>query len=464
MSPAPRSDRGVATSLCLLVTCLTLLFSQAAITDGSDGRSMYEVTRSVVERGRLDIPARYGFPGRDGNYYASHGMGLPLAAIVPYVVAMPLQRTWLGERAAEVAVASLMPLVTGLLAAALYRLSRRLGADVSGAMTAALGATLGTYVLAFSKEFFSEPLAALCLVAAIERAVAGRAATAGIAAAAAALTRPQYFAVAPIVVWRLWRHGGWPAATRAAAAVGVALLLTVAYNVARFEDPMQFGYEGLGFSTPLLRGATGLLFHPDKSILLFAPIVALVPLALRWLWAVNRSACWLIGGNLLLTFVTLATWVDWYGGWVWGPRPLIPGVVPAVAAVAAWAGSRTYRRRVVAGLFLAGFVVSAPTLVVSQRAQLISDAGPIGPHILRQYRLVPETVAFTIEHAGESPPEARYERFVNAWQVSLIRREGRRGAWLAAAASLGLLLTAGASARRLRAALRRPLMSSPSRA
>src|SRR5262245_48126964 len=194
------SDRTVMLWLCTFVTCVTLFFSQGAITDGSDGRSMYEVAKSVVERESLAIDARYGFAGRDGRYYAYHGPGLPLVTILPYAMTRSLVRLGsFGDGVTEGVVASLVPLITGLLAAVLYRLSRRLGADAPNALIVALGTVLGTYLLAFSKEFFSEPLAALCLVLAVERAVGKRPIAAGFAAGAAALTRQQYFAVFPIL-------------------------------------------------------------------------------------------------------------------------------------------------------------------------------------------------------------------------------------------------------------------------
>jgi hypothetical protein len=440
----PSLERQVILCLCLSVTCLTLLFSQAAITDNADGRSMFEVTKSFVETGSLAIDARYGFPGPDGKYYASHGLGLPLVAILPYVVALPLASlTTMKDYVTEAAVASLIPLVTGLLVAALYRLARRLGAGIQTAVLVAIGAVAGTHLLAYTKEFFSEPLATLFLVVAIERAVALRPLASGIAAAAAALTRPQFFLFAPILAWRLWRDGGWPALLRSAAPWFVALVLTLGYNLARFGDPVHFGYAGLGFTTPFLRGAQGLLFHPEKSIFLFAPIVILIPFGLRQVWGINRTAFWLLTGNLVLTFCTMARWVDWYGGWVWGPRPLIPGVVPAVAAIAPWVSSFSTRRILAFSLFLIGFLISAPTLIVSQRAQLIDDPPLHGPNILRQFSLVPETLRFTREHLlNEATRQQRYELFVNTWQVSAIRLAGLRGGLFASLLSFVLVATA----------------------
>jgi hypothetical protein len=453
--PALAAERSILLSLCLLVTSITLLFSQAAITDGSDGRSMYEVTKAVVERASLSIDQRYGFRGRDGQYYASHGLGLPLVALVPYAAARPV--AWLtgrNERVIEAAVASLMPLITGLVAAALYVLARRLGATIESSVTVALGACFGTYLLTFSKEFFSEPLAALCLVVATERAVAKQPVASGAMTALAALTRPQYFAFVPVVAWRLWWDCGWRAAIRSIVPMTAGLLLAVAYNVARFGDATHFGYAGLGFTTPFLRGAVGLLFHPDKSIFLFAPIAVLIPAGLRRLWRINQTAFWLLTTNLVLTFVVLANWVDWYGGWVWGPRPLIAGIIPATAAIPVWIDHQRRRHVSVLCLFAIGFLVSAPTLIVSQRAQLADHPAPFGPTIVRQIALVPPTIGTTIADVRGHPAGHKYEEYVNVWQIGLIQGLGWRGAWLAAVVSAVLVGIGVWSVQTLRTTIR----------
>jgi len=145
----------------------------------------------------------------------------------------------------------------------------------------------------------------------------------------------------------------------------------------------------------------------------------------------------------------MAKWIDWYGGWVWGPRPLIPAVIPAIVAIAPWANRLGTRRVLVSSLFLIGFLISAPTLIVSQRAQLISHPPQYGPSVIRQFRLVPETLRFTREHLLDaSARNQRYERYVNTWQVSLIRLAGLRGILFASVLSLTLATMALVCAHR----------------
>ena len=48
--------------------------------------------------------------------------------------------------------------------------------------------------------------------------------------------------------------------------MAVSILFTVAYNVARFGNPLEFGYRNEGFTMPFLGGAHMLLLDPSKSL------------------------------------------------------------------------------------------------------------------------------------------------------------------------------------------------------
>jgi hypothetical protein len=441
-------ERRVAIWAGVLVASVMLLVSAGTIT-GSDGPAMYQVARSIVEEGDLTVPSRLGFPGREGNPYAAHGVGLPLVSLAPYLVARPV--ALLAGRPTEVteaAVASLMPIIGGLLVMALYALARRLGARVGHALLVAVGAAAGTYLLPYLKDFYSEPLATLFVIVAIERAVVRRPGAAGVAAAAAGLARPQTFALAPVLLWRLWRDGGAGAAVRGTAPLVVGAVISLGYNFVRFEDPLRF--DPLQASVDPWPGSmeavSGLLFLPTKSILLFAPIVLVVVPALWDLRARWPTAFWLLGGNLVITLAVAVLWPAWDGGWTWGPRLLLPGVIPAVAPVARWMAESDFRRRTVATLLVLGFLISLPGVVMSTRAQLLRNPPPRGPSVLRQYSLIPGGARFTAEHLYELRDPRRY---LDLWQVGLARSAGRPGLLLALALSVPLVMGAGLAGFRL---------------
>jgi hypothetical protein len=425
-----------------VVTAGALLLVQEGAITGYDGQTMYEVAKSVVQRGDLAVEREWNtLPGSDGHHYGRHGIGLSIVSLAPYAVAHALMGA--GDRAdalGEAVVSATMPLIAAALVVATYLLARRLGARAGPALLVAAGSVVGTFLLPYTKEFFSEPLAALGIVVAIERALARRQASAGLGAAVAILARPQSLLFAPLLLAVLARRQGGRAALGAMAPIGAGVLLTAGYNLARFANPLHFGYQDQGFTTPFLEGTAGLLLHPAKSLLLFAPLILVVPFALARLWRTDRDALLLIAGNLAITFVITATWFSWMGGWAWGPRLLIPGLVPAFAAIGPWLSSRR-RRQVTATLLSVGFLVSAPALVVSTQAQQLDTPQPaVGPGIVRQAELVGPVTGHTVEQLYAADRDGRnYLRYLSVWQVGAARVFGRPGLLLALVGTLVLL-------------------------
>ena len=469
------AERRLLASLFVLAAATFFVFQEGGVNN-YDGQTMYEVTKSMVDRGTFAISGEWNtLPGRGGLDYGRYGLGLSLVSAVPYVLSQPLAHlSGHPDFLSSAAVSSVTPLVAASLILALYMLARRMGAGISAALVVAVGAVIGTFMLPYSKEFFSEPLAALCLVVAIERLLARRPGTAGLAMGAAILTRPQTLLFAPVLVLVVWRRDGMRPALSTIAGLAPGVVATLAYNLARFGDPLTFGYQDVGFTTPFLSGARGLLFEPSKSVLLFAPIVVLLPFALWQLRRRNGPAFLLITANLAITFVVTATWFAWHGGWSWGPRLLLPGLVPALAAIGPWL-SKPARMRAAALLLGLGFIVSFPALIVSPLAQTLEvrppppethylDTQPLySPSVIRQFELIPTKAAYSIAHPYEERPDGlNHLRTLSLWQFGTMRVLGTTGLLLSAVGTSLLLVIAATSVRRLRAAIREGATQDPS--
>lgn len=454
------TERRLVLWLFVTTSAAFLIFSEGAVT-GYDGGTMYAVTESIVERGTVAISAEWNtLPGRGGLHYSRYGLALSLLAVVPYLLVRPLAvLSGQPEAVLEVAVAALMPLTGAALVVALYALARRLGSRVGPALLVGIGGVVGTFVLPYTKEFFSEPLTALGVVVAIERLLARRPGPAGLALGLAVLARTQNALLAPVLIAVAWRRDGFRSALYLACGMAPAALVVVAYNVARFGHPLRFGYEDVGFTTPLLQGASGLLFNPYKSLLLFAPIAVVLPLALAALWRRSRWAFVLITVNTVITLSVTATWFAWHGGWSWGPRLLLPGLIPAFAAVAPWLVTPT-RTRAAALLFALGLAVSLPALVVSTQAQQLEatapdpathflDTPPVwSPSWVRQVELVGPTATYSLHNLYGGQDDGRnYLRYLSLWQFGASRVLGPVGFAVAAVATAVLLTVAAAGAR-----------------
>lgn len=448
---AARDDRGVAVRLGGAVALFLLLVGQAQVTV-LDGSSMLAVAQSIVHHGSLAVPPELGVPGHDGvTHYSKYGLALPLLAVIPVALAQPVGAvTGRADLVEAAAAASLMPLIVGALAAALYLLARRLGAPRPAAGLVAAGTVLGTFLLPYGRDFFTEPLVALGLVVMVERALAGRELQAGAALALAVLARPQSAAFAPLLfAFLLLRGGGVAAVARTLPPLAIAAVVTVAYNIHRFRDALEFGYRppaDPGFTTPLLDGAGGLLLSPEKSLFLFAPAIVLAPPALAWLWRRERALVLLLLGLFAVTFVLAATWWSWQGGWSWGPRLLLPGVALLLVALGPWIGADRTRLKLAGALFAGGFVLSFSAVLAPAGAQLLDRApGTDGPQVVRQYRELPQLAERSAEAATQrSARDDDYRRYLAIWQANLVREIGTGGI---AGALLGTLLLLAALLR-----------------
>ncbi len=83
------------------------------------------------------------------------------------------------------------------------------------------------------------------------------------------------------------------------------------------------GYEG-GFSATPFAGLHGFLFSLGKSVLIYNPVLLLLPWAyLRGLHEARRETLFLMLSTVPAVLL-YAWWWNWWGGWGWGPRHLVP--------------------------------------------------------------------------------------------------------------------------------------------
>lgn len=443
--PSAPTDRSVAVRLAAAVALFLLLLGQAQVTV-LDGSSMLAVARSIVHDGNLSVPPELGVLGHDGAYYSKYGLLLPLLSMLPVLIVQPIGTVTGHVGLLEGAVAaSLMPVICGALAAALFALGRRLGAPRPAALLVAAGTVLGTYLLPYGRDFFTEPLVALGLVVMLERALAGRSAAAGAALAFAVLARPQSAAFVPLLLLYLYlRGGGVSAVLRTLPPLAIAAAATVGYNLLRFADALQFGYRepgDHGFSTPLHEGAGGLLFSPEKSVFLFAPAIVLVPFAVVALWRHHRAIVALALGLFAAVFVLAALWWSWEGGWSWGPRLILPGVAVLFGLLAPWIGDHAGRLRLATALFAVGFALSFSAVLAPAGAQLLDrHRGADGPQIVRQYADLPRLTQHSVDAAEDRRArDADYRRYLAVWQAGIVREFGTIGLVPAVLGTLALL-------------------------
>ncbi len=337
-------------SLAVFGLCASIyLFTARGYLSSYDYYSRFLVTRSIVERGAIDIPPRVrSVEGPDGRHYAPYSLGESFA-FVPFYLAgraaaehFDLQPVELVEQAAA---SCLFPLATALGVALVFAIARGgLGASRHRALALAATYALATPAWPYSKWHNEQPLETLCLLLALAllvRAPSPRAlALAGWALAGAVFCRFAAFVAVPGLIWlgiaRAGRVGRGFASLRLLAPLALLASGLLALNALRFGNALSLGYGELAdeLASPLPVGILGLLASPGRGFLFFVPTALLLPLAWRRGFArspLARPLLAVTAGYLLL----YGSFTAWYGTEAWGPRyllPLVPlSVLPLVA-------------------------------------------------------------------------------------------------------------------------------------
>jgi hypothetical protein len=122
-----------------------------------------------------------------------------------------------------------------------------------------------------------------------------------------------------------------------------ALAWTSWYAMLRDGTLIPKVYGG-SFTTPLSKGLYGLLLSHGKSLFVFNPFLLLaIPGAVAF-WRRDRAVTTLLAVLVIARVLMFARWTDWFGGVAWGPRFLMPTVVP-LALLTVYAASRIPRLR-----------------------------------------------------------------------------------------------------------------------
>ncbi|MBN1200269.1 MAG: hypothetical protein JXJ20_00300 [Anaerolineae bacterium] len=329
------ADRSFVRGVFLLFVCLYAL-SLGRGFYSSDGEVMFKTTAALVERSTLALDFDPGLPqivaGQGGRSFSKYDPGLPLVGVPFYVTG-----DWIGRvnNAHRYRLAVTCYLLVPVLAAAgslaaLAALARALF-GVRRAAGVVLEAGLATLLWPYARVLYAETLLACALTGAVVLIMQGWPLAAGVVFGIGVLTRAALAIYAlPLALLIAWTTPGrdWRAVLPRLFWFAVGMMpfgaALLAHNVYRFGDPLQTGYAGEGFTTPVWEGVIGLLVSPGKSVFLYAP-----PLALSAaLWPRFRRAYPALGGFLTaawgVALVFLGAWWAWHGGWCWGPRLLVP--------------------------------------------------------------------------------------------------------------------------------------------
>lgn len=182
----------------------------------------------------------------------------------------------------------------------------------------------------YTKQDFSEVLVTTAVFAGFVLMRFGRP-MAGMFVAAFSLTIriDSVVILALLALWALYRDRRATVALQLVLGMAPAFVLAAAANYIRYHSIFDHGYEGEGFTGPLLTGLYGILFSAGKSIFLFSPVLILG--FLGWQRFFMRKTVQLDAILFIAVFTAevllYSKWWDWSSDDAWGVRFLIPAVM-----------------------------------------------------------------------------------------------------------------------------------------
>jgi hypothetical protein len=444
LSPPPSP---VAWRLRALLIAATLFVSFAYFYQGTgwNQNSHFALGKSLVEQHTVRIDRYQGLTGDkafyQGHYYSDKAPGLALSALPAIAAGWPVAlKLGVQPRVAADVQLYFSAVFTSSLAiavagAVLFAMLLNWNIDPDAAAMAVLVLGVGTPMWIYATQFWGHALASACLVfafAAADRlrlptATGDRAVLAGIVGLAAGwAVVTEYPAAVPalligvmtlIYAWRSAQGGKtfFYAATALCFTAGLCLATILIYQKAAFGSPFRMGYEyvvnyqdtlqhgALGLTYPKWHALLGLLFGKRCGLLLFVPILPVVPFGFRLLWRAGRPRLSLVvsAGIAIYYLLFNASYLHWQAGASFGPRYLSPGLPFACVFVApVWQRARPALKGVLAAL--AGYGVGVALVGVTTRP------------------VIPEFVAFPIKDALSAFARGAVYQQGGAWNLGTL--------------------------------------------
>ncbi len=324
-----------------------------------DATPSFQLTRTILTTGEWFPP---NLPVKQGYIYSVvyipfYIMGDALSALFPGVDA-----DWIHRKC----LCWMNTVVTGLTVGILSLVIRRMKYSKTAQIAIPLLFGFSTMAFNYARYDYNKCLAGLGLLLAfyyairfVERGGMKFILACGAVLGFLAALRLELLIATPVLLWGILRSQESSRERYISGAtflipclLGIAWVLF--YNYRYWGGEASGGYEE-GFQANPMPGLIGFLFSPGKNLWVFNPVLLLLPLSLRTFREQQKALFPLWLGIVLTVFGLYCFWGNWWGGWGWGPRHLVP-LLPLLIlplAVVVDSGNPSYRT-LLAILALAG--------------------------------------------------------------------------------------------------------------
>lgn len=296
-----------------------------------------------MAHGSLAVPkAMVTREGRNGAQYSLYGPLLPLVSLPAYKLTSWGEGSSSGPGAPEISWADMAALGTNqwicaLLASLMFEMALFWGVPLWRAVGVSILTAFTTMLLPYSRDYFTQPLAALCVLSAFvglrQSSAAGTLkglVLSSFMIGAAVLTRMDMLVMVPgfllsgLLALSQSRVG---ITQRSLGLLMIPLFSCLAglilFDWYRWGAWLTTPYTRMPFSTPLIDSLPRFLWSHDLSLFLFNPLLIPSFFLMAFTWKEER---WLWSGILLSSvsyLLLIASYVDYHGGVCPGPRYLL---------------------------------------------------------------------------------------------------------------------------------------------
>ncbi len=305
-----------------------------------DDHTNFEVVDSLWSRIDLNVQSKdrtrhlNTVSGTDGRQYSYYGLGGPLAYFPFYALGrLAGQAHGSVHYLAQAGMSLTNAFATACTAMLIFMVMVRLGRPARASGLAALLYAFMTPAFVWSKHQSNSVLVGLLFLLAfrllLESHWKWHVLGGGILGFSVNVRYDAIIGVILVIAGVNFILKRWDVRSSAALLVGsfpFAILL-LAYNAFRFGSPWALGYPDLEtagqFRASILSGLFGLLISSNRGLLIYGPVLWLVPIAWR---RVVTNGKWrelsVYAGIPLVYCFFFATLATWHGGMGWGPRYL----------------------------------------------------------------------------------------------------------------------------------------------
>jgi 4-amino-4-deoxy-L-arabinose transferase-like glycosyltransferase len=360
---------------------LYLLTAQGSIQT-SDGMSMYLLTQSIAEHGRLSIESErieILSKGRDDRYFSKYGLGQPLLAVPFYLAGVAIAKVSgiPGKFSTLFMVSLFNPVVASLVCLVLFLCALEIGFDRRTSLFLSFAYGISTTFWHYSQDFMSEPLTTLFFVAALYYVLKTASGSArnyiysGFAIGCALVVRPASIVAVPVyLIYIFFKDRNSKKLFRNTCyfigAFVPFMCVVLFYNYIRFGFIFDAGYQSHGFTTPLWTGLIGHLATPGKSIFLYNPFLLISAIGFYDFIRIRPKEALLVGLFFLFHLLLYSKWDVWTGGMTWGSRFLLvtfPYLILSSGFFLSKRGRTWWRISIL--LFCVGVIVQVPSLLAN---------------------------------------------------------------------------------------------------